>query len=435
MNKIYLNTTAPDDKIIIKKGGGGTGRYQNKRVTLIESKTTITPDAGYDALSSVSINAPLESKTIELTSPEATQFFPQGLGFSDVTIEPKLQERIIVLMSDDSITVDTEEDYVGMSKVKVVNRYNYDYLTIEALEDGLSVKMTYNDCEYSIDRSSKWYPLNKGTYTPAINTGQTLSFRANATVYNNFNNSKYGIGTFTITKKCNVWGNVMSLMNKDNPHEATLEDRNFDDLFSHCSTIVSCKDLCLPTYTKRYCYASMFYGCTSLVNAPELPATDLTVRCYYNMFNGCTSLVNAPELPAMTVFGGSYERMFYGCTSLVNAPELPATELNYYYVGGSDFAGCYKEMFKGCTSLVNAPELPATTLVVDCYVYMFYGCSNLNYIKAMFTNAPSSVSNATQNWVIGVSSVGTFVKNSAATWDIVGVDGIPEGWTVEIADE
>jgi hypothetical protein len=64
-----------------------------------------------------------------------------------------------------------------------------------------------------------------------------------------------------------------------------------------------------------------------------------------------------------------------------------------------------------------------------CYSSMFNGCSNLNYIKAMFTTEPSS--SYTNNWVSGVSSTGTFVKNSAATWDVTGNNGIPTGWTVQ----
>ena len=34
----------------------------------------------------------------------------------------------------------------------------------------------------------------------------------------------------------------------------------------------------------------MFYGCTSLTTAPELPATILADDCYGYMFYGCTSL-------------------------------------------------------------------------------------------------------------------------------------------------
>jgi hypothetical protein len=34
----------------------------------------------------------------------------------------------------------------------------------------------------------------------------------------------------------------------------------------------------------------MFYGCTSLVTAPELPATTLANGCYQSMFGGCSKL-------------------------------------------------------------------------------------------------------------------------------------------------
>jgi hypothetical protein len=34
----------------------------------------------------------------------------------------------------------------------------------------------------------------------------------------------------------------------------------------------------------------MFWGCTSLTQAPELPATTLTTGCYQYMFYNCTNL-------------------------------------------------------------------------------------------------------------------------------------------------
>ena len=89
-------------------------------------------------------------------------------------------------------------------------------------------------------------------------------------------------------------------------------------------------------------------------------------------------------------------------------------------------------MFSNCTRLTTAPELPATTLTGYCYNSMFYGCSSLNYIKALFTTTPAT-SNNTNNWVQGVAANGTFVKNSAATWTTRGVNGIPNGWTIETA--
>ena len=136
------------------------------------------------------------------------------------------------------------------------------------------------------------------------------------------------------------------------------------------------------------------------------------------MFHNCTSLVEAPELPATTLADGCYEYMFEGCTSLVKAPELPATTLIRY---------CYYRMFYGCTSLVEAPELPATELVYRCYYYMFYNCSKLSYVKADFTELSTD---NTYRWLYGVASTGTFVKDPDATWNVRGEHGIPNGWGI-----
>ena len=87
-------------------------------------------------------------------------------------------------------------------------------------------------------------------------------------------------------------------------------------------------------------------------------------------------------------------------------------------------------MFYGCTSLVNAPSLPATTLSTNCYSYMFYDCRKLSYIKALFLT-DIRYGSFTQNWVTNVSEEGTFVKNKDATWDLVGINGVPKNWTIE----
>ena len=124
-----------------------------------------------------------------------------------------------------------------------------------------------------------------------------------------------------------------------------------------------------PTMAK-FCYQNMFYGCTSLTQAPALPATTLASYCYSGMFSGCTGLTQAPALPATTLKTQCYQNMFRGCTSLTQAPALPATTLVNY---------CYQNMFYGCTSLTQAPALPATTLKNQCYKNMFYGCTSLKF--------------------------------------------------------
>ena len=109
--------------------------------------------------------------------------------------------------------------------------------------------------------------------------------------------------------------------------------------------------------------------------------------------------------------------MFGNCSSLIAAPQLPTTTLA---------EGCYGRMFQNCISLTTAPELLATTLIWKSYAYMFNGCSKLNYIKMLAIN----ISVNADQWVDGVASSGTFVKNKDAKWNDVGVSGIPKGWTV-----
>ena len=224
----------------------------------------------------------------------------------------------------------------------------------------------------------------------------------------------------TLTQYCynGMFRNCTSLVNAPELPATTLATSCYQYMFRGCASLTTAPELPATTLASQ-CYNSMFYGCTSLTEFTELPATNLASGCYGGMFYGCTSLTIAPELPATTLTTNCYSNMFNGCTALTTAPELPAMMLT---------SNCYGNMFSGCTALTTAPELPATTLAQGCYNGMFFGCSNLNYIKALFTTTPSTT--YTQNWVSGVKSTGTFVKNPEATWDVIGVNGVPQNWTV-----
>ena len=169
-------------------------------------------------------------------------------------------------------------------------------------------------------------------------------------------------------------------------------------------------------------FTALFSGLRNLIYADKLllPATGLTEYAYQFMFESCTNLVSVPKLPATNLSYSCYDEMFVGCSSLTTAPELPATTLS---------ESCYQGMFSGCTSLVTAPELPAEILTVGCYSYMFSGCTSLNYIKCLATDISASA--CLNNWVYGVASSGTFVKNPAMTSWPSGDSGIPNNWTVQ----
>lgn len=248
------------------------------------------------------------------------------------------------------------------------------------------------------------------------------------------------LGTGSLT---NMFKGCTSLVTPPSAlYMSTLKVRNYENMFSGCTSLQTAPVICATTLAASSCTA-MFYGCTSLQTAPALPALTMAENCYSNMFNSCTSLVNPPVLPSTDLRMYCYRSMFNGCTSLATAPALPAP-LAYEYCYSYMFKdtaitqapalpattienGCYNYMFQNCTGLTSAPELPAPTAKTYSYRSMFSGCTNLNYIKCMATTLWP---NSTTNFTNGVSATGTFVKAVGATWT-TGVNGIPDGWTVE----
>ena len=271
------------------------------------------------------------------------------------------------------------------------------YLTFIPVQDtkfSCEQRAVSRHLEYSVNEGKTWRTFTYSNSTPIIKAGSKIIWRGDLIPSTT---STGGIGTFSASANYNAYGNIMSLLFYDNYYGSQLNADNYEAVFTN-----------------------LFINDTHIITAPELPATTLAPYCYVQMFRGCTSLVAAPSrLPATTLQLNCYINMFQDCTSLVKAPELPATTLRTY---------CYGDMFRGCTSLTTAPELPATKLESNCYINMFRGCTKLNYLKALFTTTPSIA--YTQSWVSGVAATGTFVKNSAATWETTGVNGIPEGWTV-----
>ena len=370
-----------------------------------------------------------------------------NVSFVDVS-RSVVVERAVVQEGRREEFVASDGDFVlaDGGTFNVLKAMNYrDYLTMEALEDGLQASFTTNNCEYCINASGVWKTLEVGQATESINAGDIISFKAvglNPT-------ASAGIGRFTTTKRFNLKGNCMSMLFGDEAMGKTdLSSYAYAvrQLFYGNTKLVNVsKDFLPATKLGNGCYYALFMGCSSLKTAPILLATDIVSSAYYYMFDGCSSLVKAPEIPATMIGSSSCRCMFQNCTSLKEAPELPAMTLG---------SACYYDMFRGCTSLESEITLPATTLIADCYgrmfqncrsltkvflpatqitarcyQQMFSGCTSLNHITALFETAPSDT--YTKEWVANVSPNGVFVKSGNATWDVVGVNGVPEGWVVE----
>ncbi|MBO7436890.1 MAG: hypothetical protein J6T97_03620, partial [Bacteroidaceae bacterium] len=269
------------------------------------------------------------------------------------------------------------------------------YLTFTAEEDGSTFGIVNNkntpDVQYSLDDGATWTDLVGGTEVTLVSKGDKALLMGNNP--EGFSKSRDQYSTFRMTGKVSASGSVMSLID---------------------GTGLSTE---IPN---GYCFCRLFRNCTSLTQAPELPATSLTIYCYDAMFLGCTNLKQVPTLPATTLADFCYDGMFARCTSLTQAPELPVTTLA---------SGCYYSMFSDCTGLTQAPALPATTLADSCYMYMFSGCTGLSEIHVSFDDWRNA-GYSTAYWVENVAPSGTFICPENLPLEY-GANRIPLGWRVK----
>ncbi len=157
-------------------------------------------------------------------------------------------------------------------------------LTFTALEPS-TIKYTpyiLSTAQYSYD-TVNWNSADNVTLN--LNKGDKVYFKGSITG----NQSDRSYAYFAMTGKISASGSIMS-MQDGNPQDNTLK------------------------YKYEFCH--LFQSCTSLVTAPELPATTLSSSCYFGMFYNCTSLVKAPDLPCTTLQSFCYKEMFWKCSKL-----------------------------------------------------------------------------------------------------------------------
>ena len=181
-------------------------------------------------------------------------------------------------------------------------------------------------------------------------------------------------------------------------------DNTCQFMFSLCTSLIEAPELPM-TELSNYMYRSMFYYCEALAKAPDLPATRLSESCYSHMFYGCASLLKTPVMGDATGFTPAHmccDSMFSECTNLKETMKLlrfsEDTTLSDYKehaaywhmfencpnleVGPEKITGVISGqgcayMFKGCSSLKTTPELPATYIRENGYESMFENCTSL----------------------------------------------------------
>lgn len=232
----------------------------------------------------------------------------------------------------------------------------------------------------STDGGDIWEPFIVGETSFVLDEGESVCLKAgpggNARMGSDENSNSYN--RFRITGSVAASGSLESLLNAE---------------YTNVTVIPSSG------------YMSLFYGCTGLASAPELPVTNLSENCYYRMFGDCTGLTSGPPaLSADSVPAGGYSLMFSGCTNLVNAPVLEFTA---------------------------ASESSTGTLRNGALLYMFRDCAGLRKIRMRGYSGDlgsnSSIS-PFYHWAEGLPDYGILFYDGPDT--NVSVNAIPPGWEV-----
>ena len=273
----------------------------------------------------------------------------------------------------------------------VYQSFDNQYLTIELIDSGSILwKMLGSGASYTIEYSKNegsWTSVTSDTAGVSITgvSGDKFRFRGNNLYYNNgvttSSSYKDNYSFFDIppTVRCNIYGNIMSLINGDNFVGTGLSAANigaFVEIFkpsnlTNGNGIIDAENLILPVGNVIGCFRAMFAGSRQMTKAPKVVnitnVSGATYKCYY-MFQYCSSLETAPFLPATSANNYDYQYMFSDCTSLIS-----------------------------CTSLLTSPTFTSSGI---CF--------------RMFRNITSS---------------GTLYKNSSASWT-KGANAVPNNWTI-----
>ena len=438
-----------DDYVVFYFNGNEIGRarvYQTSDYFNCDSVLYVTSNGGvvyafFDTnipLADITCVLPAEFTLSSLTSGTLVFSVPQNNGGEySRTITYKRGTHIL---GTTSVVVNAANTHIG------------DYLTIEALEEGMlffGPGFERSDQFRFSKNGGEWEEPNYNNYRiTSVSPGDKVRLKSRGFTHL----SSWGHGIYisnsgsTYFAKYNVYGNYTSLYGETDTsgNIRTLNatelfkksgvvdasgmyipksiDASFEGMFMDCKYLEKTPEFYVVSGSTQpvSMFDSAFAGCTSLVNAPSMTLNiDGDIRTFRYMFKGCTSLVSAPVFKNKKVKSQTFYGCFEGCSSLVHCQSV------FPFTSSQDSSGL-ENMFYGCTSLQKAPAMYLDTLTYHLCTRMFYGCNSLNYVKCLATSIDSE---STVNWLYGVSNNGNFVKSRNTTWS-TGVSGIPSGWKV-----
>ena len=363
-------------------------RLQTKEATPLTLAQTVSPDAGYDGLQSVTVtgvtseidsnitadNIKKDVTILGVTGTLESGITPTGTininanGTYDVT--DKASAVVAVGGTDYRYKTGTP-DTIGLAAIgwdaDSIGYYGANAPHYAWENDNYKVSQKNIDLYSLADPKSSLYRNDpEVTFVPNKNI---LKYFGPGSGNTGFNSMPYikGIPLFNTSAitSLNYWFKDCSSLQTIPPLD-TSSVTDMSNMFEGCKSLTSIPLLNTSNVTDM---GSMFKNCSSLTSIPQLNTSN--VVDINNMFQRCSSLTSIPQLDTSKATSMSY--MFQGCSSLTSIPQLDTSK-----------ATNMSNMFQECSSLTSILQLD-TSKATSMYS-MFEECSSLQSIPQLDTS-------------------------------------------------
>ena len=292
-------------------GGGKPALLQEKTATIVQNGSqTITPDEGFDGMSSVQINAAITGDS------SAIDFSPIG--------------------------------YDAEFSAELNSKWNNDVAYSKTLYDAWNPSNTSAWRLYTDDENIVYAPnIDTSNVTNMYQMFSSCTNLQTVPLYNtsNVNDMHYMFSnclslknvplfdTSKVTDMSNMFESCSGLTSV--PLFDTRNVENMSGMFWQC---INLKTVPLFDISKLTSMAYLFYGCSRLTSVPSFDTSN--IKSMYNTFYYCKSLTTIPYFDTSNV--NSFDSMFQGCTSLttiegISFKSFSASTMSQYYLCGFSF--------------------------------------------------------------------------------------------------
>ena len=292
-------------------GGGKPALLQEKTVTIVENGSqTITPDEGFDGMSSVQINAAITGDS-------------SAIDFSSIGYDAEFSAEAIDNINDDIAYSKSLYDAWNPSNTSAYNLYKGNKKLVYA---------PHIDTSNVTDMGNMFSGCTIITTIPSFDTINVTNMNY---MFSNCNRLTTipELDTRNVTNMNYMFSNCNSI--KTVPTFDTSSVTSMNNMFYYCSSLTTIPELDTSNVTNMN---YMFCYCQKLTSVPALDTRNVTNMS--DMFSRCSVLTSVPAFDTRNVT--NMNNMFYYCSSLTTIPAFDTSNVN-----------TFQDIFSGCFSLTS----------------------------------------------------------------------------------